>query len=381
MFDAKSILEQLAGSAGRQTAGSTGGGGLGDILGQIAGQIGQGGKGGLPGGLDEIIRNITSGQGSGQPGGTDAGQGGGLADILGKIQEQMGGAGTGGQAGTSGAGTGGLGDILGKIQEQMGGSGAQGGQGGGGSLLDTLGQVLAQATEGAKEGAGRIGDATGAGKALQDALGGRSPEEILAQLRELAANNQLATGAVLGGLGGILLGTRTGRSMVSGAAKVGALALIGGLAYKAYQNYQSGKPVLDSASGVAQVAPAGSGFEPDAVSNDTALLIIRTMIAAAAADGRIDDQERSRISGMLGANASAEARAFVTKELSDPASPMDIAGSVTSPAEAAQIYAAARIAIDPDSIGERQFLSQLATALRIDPALAQHIDASARGQA
>ena len=72
---------------------------------------------------------------------------------------------------------------------------------------------------------------------------------MLAQLKELIANNQLGAGAALGGLGTLVLGTGTGRSLAGSAIKLGGLALIGGLAYKAYQNYQQGQPAADGGSG------------------------------------------------------------------------------------------------------------------------------------
>ena len=79
---------------------------------------------------------------------------GGLGDILGKL-------------GGPGGAPGGLGDLLGKLQKGAVGSG-------GGSLTDILGQVLGQATQGAREGATRIGEATGARDALGKATGGMS---------------------------------------------------------------------------------------------------------------------------------------------------------------------------------------------------------------
>ena len=45
----------------------------------------------------------------------------------------------------------------------------------------------------------------------------------------------------------------------------------------------------------------------------------------------------------------------------------------------AQVYAAARVAIDPDSIQEREFLRQLAEALDLDAQLRAHIDEAAAG--
>jgi uncharacterized membrane protein YebE (DUF533 family) len=50
---------------------------------------------------------------------------------------------------------------------------------------------------------------------------------------------------------------------------------------------------------------------------------------------------------------------------------------VQTPEKAAQVYAAARLAIDPDTLQEREFLRQLAESLDLDPALARQIDEAA----
>ena len=104
------------------------------------------------------------------------------------------------------------------------------------------------------------------------------------------------------------------------------------------------------------------------------------MIAAAAADGRIDSDEQQRIISNLQGSGEldSDAEEFLAKELNSPASAADIANAVTSKEQAAQIYAAARVAIDPDTSGEQRFLRELADHLQIDSALTQHIDAAAR---
>ncbi|MFZ4806012.1 MAG: tellurite resistance TerB family protein [Hyphomicrobiaceae bacterium] len=352
MFDAKNLLDLLVkGSGAPSGGGAAAGGGLADILGGL--------------GLD-------GGAGAGRTAG-GAAPAGGLDDLLRGV------LGGGSQAGGGSAATGGLGDILGKLGLPAA-SAAPGQQGGG--LADILGQVLGQATDGVKDGAQRIDQSTDLSGRVRDLVGqlsGRSPEEVLRQVQELIAGNQLGTGAVLGGLGAILLGTRSGRSVAAGAAKMGALALIGGLAWKAYQNYTEGKPLITGRGVPPAPAPQGSGFEPEAVSNAQATTFIRAMIAAAASDGRLDDAERQRIlGGMKTAGVSGAAEQFLARELAHPASPEELAGAVGSPEEAVQLYTAARLAIEVDTTAEQSFLAALAAAANVDPALSAHVDAAAR---
>jgi uncharacterized membrane protein YebE (DUF533 family) len=157
--------------------------------------------------------------------------------------------------------------------------------------------------------------------------------------------------------------------------------MIGGLAYKAMQNYQAGKPLITGAT-TPVPPPVGSGFEPAAVTNDAATHYIQAMIAAAAADGRIDaDEHEKLVSGLTQAGLGGEAEAFLAKELNSPRSIQELAASVKSPQEALQLYTAARIAVADNSPAEKQFLAGLATALGIDPQLAAHLDATAQAAA
>lgn len=389
MFDARSILEQLVRGGTPQQApqAQAGGGGLADILGQLGQAMGQqpgrqqpSGGAGAGGGLGDILGQLgqAMGQGGGQRTQAGAPASNPLEDIL---RNMVPSDGRGGQSPATQQG-GGLGDILGRIQEglaKQGGQGASGqGGAGGGGLMDILGQVLGQATQGVREGAGRIDQATGASERMREATG-NSPDDLLAKLKELIQNNQLGAGAVAGGLGSILLGTRTGRSVAMSAAKLGALALIGGLAYKAYQNYQQGRPLISGPDGQLAEAPRGSGFEAAAVTHESAMLYVRGMIAAAAADGRIDAAEQQKILGSLKQSGlDREAEQFLSNELNNPATAEQLVQSVSTEAEAVQLYTAARIAIDLDTAEEHEFLSALGQGLGINDELAQHIDAQAR---
>jgi uncharacterized membrane protein YebE (DUF533 family) len=255
----------------------------------------------------------------------------------------------------------------------------------GAGVLEALRQLLGQAAAGVKEGGARLDAATGASQYSRETIEqmtGKSPDQIIAQLKALIAGNQMGAGAALGALGALILGTQAGRSLAATAAKLGGLALIGGLAFKAFQNYQAGRPVLDGSPAAPSPqhllpAPEGSGFEASALSNDGARLLIRTMIAAAAADGRIDSDERKRILGSLRSSSTPEQRFFID-EVERPASAAALAAEVSSPPQAVQVYTAARIAVDVDSEGEHAFLASLAERLGLEPGLVAQIDAAAR---
>jgi uncharacterized membrane protein YebE (DUF533 family) len=124
--------------------------------------------------------------------------------------------------------------------------------------------------------------------------------------------------------------------------------------------------------------PEASGFHPVSQTEDDALLYLRAMVAAAAADGQIDAAERARIAqGMRQAGIDEEATRWLESELAAPADVEELAAGVGTPEKAAQVYTAARLAIDPDSIQERTFLTNLAQALDLDQRLRDQIDATA----
>lgn len=391
MFDAKSLLEALMKSQAPQQPAQAAGGGLGDLLGSLM-KGGQGGAANAPGGmggLGDILGKMMQGGGGqqapAQQANNPAGGMGGLEDMLRKMMPQGGQSGQGGAPAQGGApgGMGGLGDILGKL----GGGAGAGGAAGGPNITDILGQIFGQATQGVKDVGGRVEQATGVGQKSREAFGqatGQSPDDMMAQLKDLISKHQMGAGVAAGGLGAAVLGTRAGRSLAGSAVKIGALALIGGLAYKAYENYSQGRPLISPGPTalIDAPAPAGTGFEPQAITNDSALLYIRAMIAAAAADGRIDANEQQKIlGGLKQAGVEQGAMDFLQQEINNPASIDDLAAACKTGEEAVQVFTAARIAIDLDNQQENDFLVTLASKLGIDGQLAQHIDAAAAAQA
>lgn len=198
------------------------------------------------------------------------------------------------------------------------------------------------------------------------------------QATQLAKDNPLATGAIAA----VLLGTGAGRALGGSALKLGGMAAIAGLGYQAWKNYQAGKN--PGGNGTAQQPdllppPADSEFsaEPAMVKDDFALSLVRVMIAAARADGHIDDAERVRIHDKLALSGlGGDAMAFLDEELAKPVDMDAIVASASTEAQKVEMFTAARLAIDPDSRAERGFLDLLAGRLGLPDALVDHIEAT-----
>jgi uncharacterized membrane protein YebE (DUF533 family) len=253
------------------------------------------------------------------------------------------------------------------------------------SFGSIIGQVLQEAASGLKDVAREVEARTGVGnktdELLKQATGGRGVGDLWTQARELASQNQLAVGAAIAGLAGFLLGTGPGRNVAAKTAKLGGLAVIGGLAYKAFLNYRAGKPAIDLGGDV-EPAPAESPFGDTAEQDQdqqTAMLMVRAMIAAASADGVVDNTERSHIVGGLEkAGLDVSAAKFLDEEFAKPMSVDALVASVSTPAIATQVYTAARLAVNPDHPAEQRFLERLAAGLKLEPGLVAHVDAAAR---
>ena len=236
----------------------------------------------------------------------------------------------------------------------------------------------------AQSGRGEIGRPGGKGVTPST---GHSTDQLLQKAKDFAIKNPGLTQTALVGLAGLLFKGRKKGKLTGSLVKLGGLAVIGGLAFKAFQNQQAKTPAEAGGSAphpetaVAQSAmslPETSRVHPVSQTEDDALLFLRTMVAAAAADGRIDQAERARIvKGLTEAGIDPDSSHWLENEMASPADVDEIAESVNDPEMAAQVYAAARIAIDPDTIQEREFLHQLAEALDLEPEVRAQIDETA----
>lgn len=197
--------------------------------------------------------------------------------------------------------------------------------------------------------------------------GGNTVGQTVDKVQDYAKENPLTAGAAAGGLAALLLGTKTGRSVTGGAAAVGGMAVLGSLAYKAYQNWQNSTAVEGAADPSAAAGEGGTFAGNDADEQEMGLALVTAMIAAAKSDGHIDANEQKRIFDKLDEmDLDAESKAFVMDELRAPLDIDKIVGMSKSPEMAMQIYTASRIAVDVDHSAERAYLDLLAEKLGID---------------
>jgi uncharacterized membrane protein YebE (DUF533 family) len=210
------------------------------------------------------------------------------------------------------------------------------------------------------------------------------------------ATKNFAAGLLTGGVATSLLGG--GKDTLETAAKVGGLALLGTLAYKAFGNYQEQKALGGNASVVNAVKHSAGGMatqasslisgllagnqpqaaslpEPTAPANaELPLAIIRAMIAAAKADGHMDAAESQKIMGQLeSAGVGAQEKALLMQEMANTQDVNSIATAAKKPEEAAQIYLAALLVCDSQCIREQEYLSMLANALKLEPAFTANL--------
>ena len=108
--------------------------------------------------------------------------------------------------------------------------------------------------------------------------------------------------------------------------------------------------------------------------------MVRSMIAAAAADGLIDGDERERIlQHAQQAGFDADDQAVLGAELARPLSIPELAGQ-TRPDQAIEVYAAALLSVDVDTDKERAWLQRLADALKLTTQQRQQIEQHMSGQ-
>lgn len=229
-------------------------------------------------------------------------------------------------------------------------------------------------------------------------LGTMDSNSLVGKMLGGMATKNFGAGLLTGGIATALLGKS---DIVEGAAKLGGMALLGTLAYKAYNNYQETKAVGGNASVVGSVKQAGQGMlgsaqgllaslmagqgaatppqaqAPAAIAApqanpEFALAVIRAMIGAAKADGHVDAVETDKIFGQIESQGlSAQEKSLLMREMANTPNVADIAATAKTQEEAAQIYLAATLVCDSQCAAEQAYLASLAQHLKLEPAFTQ----------
>ncbi len=185
-------------------------------------------------------------------------------------------------------------------------------------------------------------------------------------------------GAIAAGVLALLLGTGAGRRVTGSALKIGSLAAIGGLGWKAYQNWMSQKEeaaeeVKDMAEN-ARIIPINDLDEDKA--NKRSQTLLKAMIAAAKADGHIDKKEIAAIDEQIKKlNLSSEVANLLKEEVDKPLDVKDIAALAENSAIAAEIYLVSAVVTDKENSMEKAYLEELAKAMNLPDALVAQLQA------
>ncbi len=199
-----------------------------------------------------------------------------------------------------------------------------------------------------------------------------SADRILSQVLGSGLASGFA-GGLVGGAASHALLSKKGRKLGKKALKVGGIAAVGGLAYAAWRRHREEQ---EAAAGRSAVAPTLAGFLPPpgnpAERESLGATLLQAMIAAAQADGHLDEAEIRAIEERAAQLEISEAdwRALAT-QLRRPVDMNELVAAARTPEIALEIYTAALLAIEADTAAERGFLTMLAGRLGLDEALVE----------
>ncbi|MFJ4153726.1 tellurite resistance TerB family protein [Pseudomonas sp. NPDC089752] len=228
----------------------------------------------------------------------------------------------------------------------------------------------------------------GQGSQAQQGRGGLSSQDGMGGLGGLlggllGGGSSTAGGGGLGGLLGGLLGGAGGgnaggysQGRSTGGTNYAALASLGMMAFQAYQSWQRSQAAAPQQA--VRTVDQLSGPEAD----DHSHAILRALIAAAKADGRIDQQEEQLIYAEIKRQTSdPQLQQWLDEEVSKPLDAAEVAQSARDPAMAAEMYLASVMLVDDQQDAERAYLDELAGALQLDPALQVRLEEQAKSAA
>ena len=202
----------------------------------------------------------------------------------------------------------------------------------------------------------------------------------LDKVGQLAKGTGFGKGAVTGSMLGLLLGSKTGRKLAGGSLQYAGLAAAGAMAFKAYQSWQQNQSLTQTVAATDEdLAARDAHLARHGVDQGSfQLVLMGAMIAAAKADGHIDSTEQAHIFEQVETlGLTAPEKALVFDMLTKPPSLAEIAAMATGTEQAAELYLASRLVIDPDQAVERAYLEALAHRLNLPSELVAHLEQQA----
>ncbi|MFT6957011.1 MAG: uncharacterized membrane protein YebE (DUF533 family) [Halieaceae bacterium] len=201
----------------------------------------------------------------------------------------------------------------------------------------------------------------------------------------------LGSSGVLGGfaggaLGGALMSNKKVRKHTGTLLKVGGIAALGGVAWKAYQGYTANQlqQVPDAERTVQSAVPirpqpvnanakwqglTQEGFAVEASTEEATspgIVLIHAMVAAASSDGNLDRGERDRIMDrVVKMSLPADEKAMLFDVLDSPLSLSELVQEVNCPELAAEVYLCSVLVLDQNRIESQLYLEALAHRLEI----------------
>lgn len=176
----------------------------------------------------------------------------------------------------------------------------------------------------------------------------------------------------------LLVGSKRGRRLGGRGLKYGAIAGIGMMAWKAWQNHQADRP--GAAAGRHEGEPIDR-LDGEA-GERRSLEILQAMILAARADGHVDEEERAQLAEQIDAlGADQELHDWMERQFEAPLDADLLARQADSPQAAREMYIASLAIVDERNPMEQAWLTQLADALGIEPELAAELDRQVRSSA
>ncbi len=195
----------------------------------------------------------------------------------------------------------------------------------------------------------------------------------------------LLGGAAAGGLIATMISSKKARKFGGKALTYGGLAVLGGLAYKAWSDHKANAPKSTAPVDPQTVppAPTGGAFDPVAIrdqrGDDFRLALIKAMISASLADGHVDQREHQVIRQQIDAAGLApDEKAFLFDQLSKPSDPIAIADLTSGEEQAAEVYLASLVVLDSSIPEDQRYLERLGDALRLSADLRDRLESHAQ---